>query len=327
MGRLGLVLPDDLWNVSLRDAIGYAQAAEAAGFHSVWKGEASGSNGLMVLGAAARATDSISLGTAVANVYSRTPALLGMSAVTLDALSGGRAILGLGVSSPPLIEEWHGLAFDRPLRRLRESIEIVKQVFDGGTIAYEGDIFDIGPYSMGLPGDRRDIPVFNAAMGEHNRCLTAEFADGWMPVFIPRSKLSEYIDELHATADAADRDPVTVAPWIPIGVADDHRRARRLACELIAQEMAMGYDRLLTQYGYGDVARTARSKWRAGDRAGAAEAITEEVLEEFAVYGTPTACRESIDQYRERGVDLPILWPPFSARATEYRLLIEAIPE
>lgn len=327
MARLGLVVPDDLWNEPLSQAIGYIQAAEAAGFHSVWKGEASGSNGLMMLGAAAMVTDQISLGTAVANVYSRTPSLLGMSAVTLDALSSGRAILGLGVSSPPVIEEWHGLAFNRPLRRLRESIEIIKQVCDGGTVDYDGEIFDIGPYSVGLPSDRIDIPVFNAAMGEQNRRLTGEFADGWMPVFIPRSELSKHIEELQRTAAAAGRDPVTVAPWIPLGVADDRQRARRLVRELIAQEMAMGYDRLLNQYGYGAVASTARTKWLAGDRAGAAEAIPVEVLDEFAVYGTPADCRESIHQYCELGVDLPIVWPPFSATADEYRLLIESLPE
>lgn len=322
MAEVGLVIPDDLWNESLPAAIDYVRAAEQAGFHSVWKGEASGSNGCMVLGAAAEATDTIQLGTAVANVYSRSPTLLGMSAVTLDRLSGGRAILGVGVSSPTVIEHWHGMAFERPLRRLRETIEIIDQITAGGTVEYHGEIFDIGPYTMELAPDRPDIPIFNAAMGPTNRRLTADYADGWMPVFVPRSTLPALVDELREKATAAGRDPPTVAPWIPVAVADDRDRARQLVSELIAREMAMGYDRLLDNHGYGEVAATARDQWRAGDRDRAAAAVTEEVLTEFAVYGSPETCAADLARYREAGVDLPILWPPFTATAAEYHRLI-----
>lgn len=327
MTRLGLVIPDDLWNESLHEALEHVRQAEAAGFHSVWKGEASGSNGLMFLSAAANATDTIKLGTAITNVYSRTPALLGMSAVTLDVLSGGRALLGIGVSTPPVVEEWHGLSYDRPLRRLREAIEIVNHVVQGGTIEYDGEIFDVGPYAMGLQGPREHIPVFNAAMGERNRRLTAEYADGWMPVFVPRSKLKGYIDELAAAAREYDRDPPTVAPWIPLAVADDPARAERRVRELLAQEMAMGYHRLLERDGYGAAATSARDRWRRGDRDGAAAAITPDILSEYAVYGTPSTCRQALTEFRSIGVDIPIIWPSFSATTDEYHRIIEALTD
>jgi alkanesulfonate monooxygenase SsuD/methylene tetrahydromethanopterin reductase-like flavin-dependent oxidoreductase (luciferase family) len=121
MAQLGLVVPDELAGFSIDEMVTIAQRAEQRGYHSIWKGETSGTNSFMVLGAIARETEDIRLGTGIANVFSRSPTLLGMSGATLNALSDGRAILGLGVSSPPIVEEWHGQAYERPLRRAREA--------------------------------------------------------------------------------------------------------------------------------------------------------------------------------------------------------------
>lgn len=133
MPQLGLMLPGELAGVGLDETIGVAEHAEANGFDAVWKEETSGTNTFVTLGAIARTTSSIQLGTGIANVFSRSPTLLAMSAATLDELSDGRTILGLGVSSPPLIEQWHGTEYERPLRRLRETIEILRQAFAGET--------------------------------------------------------------------------------------------------------------------------------------------------------------------------------------------------
>jgi len=178
--------------------------ADEAGLHSVWKQEASGSNGVATLAAITQCTTDVRIGTGVASVYSRTPTLLGMSAATLQRLSSGRALLGLGVSSPPLVEQWHGLSFDQPLRRLRETIEIIRQTTAGGTVDYSGDVFDIGPYTMALETST-DVPIFNAAIGDANRRLTGEYADGWLPAFVPQSSFSATVADVRECASGRPR--------------------------------------------------------------------------------------------------------------------------
>ena len=324
MSQIGLVIPDELAGFSIDEMIAFATHAEQQGYHSVWKGETSGTNSIAVLSVIAHETEDIRLGTGIANVFSRSPSLLGMSGVTLDAISNGRAILGVGVSSPPIVTEWHGLEFEQPLRRAREAIEIIRQVVDGDTVEYHGDVFDVGPYSVGFDGHSDQLPIFNAAMGEQNRRLTGEFADGWMPVFTPFSKLEQYADALTSTAEDAGRPAPTIAPWIPAAVADEPAVAKRRVKDLLAQEMAMGYNRLLHDHGFGEPADEAHELWRSGDREAAADAITDELIDEFAVYGTPETCRERLAPYYEAGADLPILWPPFTASRDAVEELIDA---
>lgn len=324
MAQIGLVVPDELAGFDIDQMVALAQRAENGGYHSVWKGETSGTNSFMVLSAIACETDTIRLGTGIANVFSRSPALLGMSGRTLHELSEGRAILGLGVSSPPIIEEWHGFDFERPLRRARETIEIVRQVLAGKQVEYRGAVFELGPYSVAFDEAIDAVPIFNAAMGERNRRLTGEFANGWMPVFTPLSKLESYADEIaSAAADAGLPDP-TIAPWVPAAIADDPKVAKRRVKELLAQEMAMGYNRLLGEHGYGEAADEAHNLWQTGDRRAAADAITDDIVEEFAIYGTPETCREQLTPYYEAGADIPILWPPFTASQDEVERLIDA---
>ena len=323
--NLGVMLPGELTGINLAETIQIAQLAEANGFDSVWKEETSGTNTFMTLSAIARTTSSIELGTGVANVFSRSPTFLAMSAATLDELSGGRTLLGLGVSSPPLIEGWHGIDYERPLRRLRETIEILRQAFTERTVDYDGDIYDIGPYSVGFELDRDTIPVYNAAMGETNRRLTAEFADGWMPIFIPRSKFDEFEATLQKRASSSDRDPVTCSPMVPCAVAEDTDQAERQVRNLIAQEMAMGYNSLVDQFGFGKAADEAHDQWRAGDRDAAAAALSQEMVDEFAIYGTPSECRERLADLATAGAESVILWPSMSASSGEVRELIESL--
>ncbi|MFB6172253.1 MAG: LLM class flavin-dependent oxidoreductase [Haloarculaceae archaeon] len=320
---VGLVLPDDLGNFGLAETVRFARLADEAGFHSVWKQEASGSNGLMALAAAARETDDVRLGSGVANVFSRTPTLLGMSAATLDRLSNGRAVLGVGVSSKPVVGTWHGQSFDRPLRRLREAIEVVRDVLDGGTVHYEGEIFEVGPYTMAL--DAGDVPIYNGAMGPTNRRLTAEFCDGWLPGFVPADRLADLASEMADDAAAADREPPTVAPWVPTAVAEDADHAARRARELVAHEMAMGYNEGMERYGFREEADRAFERFRAGDRAGAAEAIPAEMVDTFAVYGTPETVRARYERLLASGADVVVAMPAFSATGAEVETLIETL--
>lgn len=327
MSKLGFALPDELRDTSLSRTVEYARMAERQGFNSVWKGETSGSNGLMVLSAVAQRTGHVKLGTGIANVYSRSPTLLGMSAVTLDELSGGRAVLGIGVSSPPLVEDWHGMDYDQPLRRSREVIEILRQCYEGDTVEYDGEVFEVGPYTMALTSSRSSVPIYNAAMGPTNRRLTGEFADGWLPVFVPVSLLSDYAGEVRAAAAGRDRDPdeLQTVPWVVTAVSEDCQRANHLARDHLAHEMGVGYDRLATEYGFQAAAEEAAARWRNGDREAAADAISEEMVEQMTISGTSEDCRRQLERFYEEGADEVVLLPPFSATDEERMRILEEL--
>lgn len=326
MPELGLVLPDEFSHVSLDRTLEFAKRADELGLHSVWKQEASGSNGVATLAAVAQCTNGIRIGTGVANVYSRSPALLGMSAATLQQLSNGRALLGLGVSSPPLVEEWHGMAFDRPLRRLREAIEIIQQTTAGGTVEYDGEMFDIGPYNMTLQADG-NIPILNAAISNANRALTGEYADGWLPAFIPSSSFSSHLSDVRKSARDAGRDPddLLVAPWVPTAVDDDPDRAERRVRYLLAQEMAMGYNEQVNEYGFGDAPDRAHDLFRDGDRDAAVEAISNRMVTELTVSGTESDVRDHLRRYSQDGADVVIAMPSMNASVPEIESLIDAL--
>jgi F420-dependent oxidoreductase-like protein len=327
MVDVALVVPDELFGFGLDETISIAKRAENAGFHSVWKGEASASSSFTTLGAIARETDEIRLATGIANVYSRSPALLAMEAATLDSLSEGRAILGLGTSSAPLVEGWHGMAFDRPLRRTRETIEVVRQTVETCAVEYDGEVFDLGPYRAHFDTPRDDIPIFNAAMGETNRRLTGEYADGWFPMYVPLRSLSDVAATVTGAAKRTGRDPddVAVAPRVPVVAADDSADAEQLARECLALELGSGYSEVVERFGYGASAEEIRSLWTSGDRDGAAGAITDEMLAEFAVFGTESECREQLERYHDAGAELLVTSPPITGSRQEIETTVDTL--
>jgi len=218
------------------------------------------------------------------------------------------------------------MPFDRPLRRLRETIEIVRQTTAGGTVDYDGEVFDIGPYSMALEMDD-PVPVLNAAIGDANRALTGAYADGWLPAFVPQSSFSEYVDDVREGAEGASSRPdeLTVAPWVPTAVDDDPDRADRRVRYFLAQEMAMGYNEQINEHGFGDAPDEAHDLFREGDREAAADAVSERMVDELTVAGTESDVREGLRQYARDGADIVIAMPSMDAPAAEIEALIDVL--
>src|SRR5438132_5032298 len=162
--KLGLNLPYE-GSLAFPEAVELAQRAEALGFESVWMPEAYGTDAVSILGALAARTQRIRLGTGIVNVFSRTPALLGQTAATLDLISGGRFILGLGTSGHQVVSGWHGMRFDRPLQRMRETVEIVRRVLRQERLRFEGEIFrlDKGLKLLARPV-RETVPIYLATL-------------------------------------------------------------------------------------------------------------------------------------------------------------------
>lgn len=313
MPSLGLRLPDETYGYGITDVVDAATLAEEHGYHSVWVAELQGPNGFMVLGQIAARTSNVGLGTGIVNVYSRTPALLAMSAATLDEISDGRTLLGLAASSRTTIERWHGLTFDRPLRRVRESIEIVNEAIAHERIDYDGDIFDVeNPRTYETVRD--EIPIYNAALGATNRKLTGEFADGWLPAHVPRAQFEEFVADVKESAEASGRDPddITVAPYVIACVDEDRDQAREYVRRLLAFYLGAieYYGDLFRGYGFETEVDAIATAWSEEGREAAAAEVTDELLDQVAIGGTPQEGREKLREYRTLGADVPVVYPP-----------------
>src|SRR5437588_7921862 len=256
--KLGLILPYE-GSLSFADALELTQRAEARGFDSVWMPEAYGTDAISILGALAARTERIRLGTGIVNVFSRTPALLAQTAATLDLISGGRFILGLGTSGYQVVTGWHGMAFDRPLLRMRETIAIVRQVLRRDRLLFDGQVFqlDKGLKLLAHPV-RETVPIYLATLTPGGLRLTGELADGWIPTLFSPEHMDLFRPELEAGARIAGRsvDSIAIAPHVPFSIDDDRARAREALKPWVALYVGgMGsksknvYNDLVSKYG------------------------------------------------------------------------------
>jgi len=296
--HLGVVVPrvDDFSTIDL------AVEAETHGYDSVWLNELWGASSVVELTDIAARTDEVEIGTAILNVFSRSPAVLAMTAATLDRVSDGRAVLGLGTSTKRSVESMHGASFERPVRRAHETIDIVKRLLTADDrVTYDGEVQSV----EGAPPLDRDVPVYHAALGPANRRVVARLADGWLPHMVPFSELESSFDYVAETAREADRDPdeITVAPYVPAVVHDDSERAEAELRKHIAYYVGSGegYRRAVAS-AYPDRAERIAESWGAGDRGEAAELVTDEMLGDLGIAGTPEQAREKVQSVTEDSV-------------------------
>ena len=287
----GILVPTDY-----DDVTAFAERAENYEYDSVWTGELWGRDAFVALTRAAVATDSVNLGTAITNVYGRSPATLAQAGATLDEASDGRARLGLGTSTPKAVEDLHGMSFDNPPRRMHEATELVKLFLDSeGRVAYDGEIFEVADF----PPLGADVPVYAASLGPANRRATGRTADGWLPHNIPFDHLSDSFETIAETAREAGRDPgdITVSPYVPSAVSDDPEEARRAVRGHLAYYVGSGegYRRAVAQW-FPEGADAVAEAWRAGNRDDARAAVTDEMLAGLAVAGTPEEARAQFEE-------------------------------
>jgi alkanesulfonate monooxygenase SsuD/methylene tetrahydromethanopterin reductase-like flavin-dependent oxidoreductase (luciferase family) len=276
-------------------------------------------------------TERIGLGTGIVNVYSRTPALLAMAAVTLDELSGGRTILGLGTSGQRVVEGWHGVPMARPLRRLRETTEAVRAITSGSRRGYTGETISVAPgFAVTLARPRDRIPIYHASLTPRAIKQCAEVADGWLPYFTSPKTLRADVAMIEESLRAADRERTsfTVAPLLPVLVTDDDASARAVLRRHLAfyiGGMGRFYREVVTRHGFGDTAEAVRRLWETRERDAAAEAITDELLDAFAIVGDERRCRARLDDYRVAGADLPVLALPGDISVADAERTVRAL--
>ncbi|ELY50365.1 TIGR04024 family LLM class F420-dependent oxidoreductase [Natronolimnohabitans innermongolicus] len=286
-----------------------ARRAEELGYSRVSMGEATGWSIVPTLSLIASRTDEIGISNDVFSPYGRSPAVLAQTTLALYDLSGSRYRLGLGPSSPALTEQWHGASFDRPLRRLRETLELIRTICTDGTSAYEGEIFDLDGLSYDRERPETPPSIDLATLGPKATELTGRFADGWVPQLFSTTGLEERLDDLERGLELGGRDSsdVRVSPILRCIASEDRERARAKARSMLAFLIgAYGpyYGDSVASQGYEDAVDAVRAAWNDGDTAGMADALPEAVVDEFAAAGTPDEVRSQVTRYADvDGVD------------------------
>ncbi len=306
-----------------REAADQVVAWERAGLDTVWVAEAYGFDSPTLMGYLAAKTETIEIGSAILNIYSRTPGALAQTAAGLDNVSGGRALLGLGASGPQVIEGWHGVPYDKPLGRTREIVDIVRAMIRRETIDHHGKIFDIPlpkdqglglgkPLKMLTKPERSAIPIYVAALGEKNVAGTAEYADGWLPfLYAPEKADSVWGDSLRAGAAKRPDDlgPLEVCAGGMVAVGEDVKGlldfARPMFALYIGGMGAKGknfYNTLARQYGYEKEAEQIQELYLGGNKRDAEALVPLELLEMCNLVGPEPYVKERIAAFKQSGV-------------------------
>ncbi|MDG4859767.1 LLM class F420-dependent oxidoreductase [Streptomyces sp. T-3] len=303
-----------------REACDQAAALEAAGLDAVWVAEAYGFDSPTIMGYLAARTERMKIGAGILNVYSRTPALIAQTAAGLDAVSGGRAIMGLGASGPQVIEGWHGMAYDKPLGRTRETVELTRRILRREVIDHHGITDMPRPGGLGKPLKiltkpvRPEVPLYVASLGPANVRMTAEIADGWLPtLFIPEKAHQVWGTPL--AEGAAKRSPElgplqTVAGGL-LAIGEDAAAIRDFARPQIALYVGgMGapgknfYNDLAVAYGYEKEARRIQELYLSGRKKEAEAAVPDEFCELISLCGPESYVRERVEAFRAAGVTM-----------------------
>jgi F420-dependent oxidoreductase-like protein len=319
--KLGLSLGYAPPGTNPADLFPLVQEAERLAFDSVWIAEAWGTDAVSVLGWLAARTERIKLGSAIMQIPGRTPANTAMTAATLDLLSGGRFLLGLGTSGPQVVEGWHGQPWGKPLGKTREYVEIVRAALRREVVAHEGEHYRIpwdGPGATGLGKPlklmlrplRAEVPIFLAALGPKNVALAAEIADGWLPIFVD----PERFDDAFGPSLAAAPPDFEIAATVSVLVGDDVDELRDTLRPHVALYVGgMGakgrnfYNALVRRYGWEAEAERIQELYLAGKQREAISAVPDELVDAVSLVGPKERIAERLDAWRATPVTTLVL--------------------
>jgi F420-dependent oxidoreductase-like protein len=303
------------------ELIALAQEAERLGYDSAWAAEAWGTDAVTVLAWLAATTSTIKVGSAIMQIPGRTPANTAMTAATLDLLSGGRFVLGLGTSGPQVVEGWHGQPWGKPLTKTREYVEIVRAALRRDVVELHGDQYDV-PYTgtdatgLGKPLKlmlrplRDSIPIYLAALSPKNVKLAFEIADGWMPIFFSPERAREVFGY-------EPRDGFEIVPTVQVVISGDVDAARDALRPMLALYVGgMGarganfYNTLVRRYGYEAEAERIQELYLDGKQREAIAAVPDALIDEIALVGPAERIRDRLAAWREAGVTTLMIGTP-----------------
>jgi 5,10-methylenetetrahydromethanopterin reductase len=274
---------------------------------SLWVPESWGRESFATLGAMSQITKKVRLGTSIVSIYSRTPATVAMAAITLDMLSDNRTIIGLGASTPAIVENWHGVHFDRPASRMKEYIEILRPMTKGEKVKYDGEFFSINNFKILHRPQRTHIPIFIAAINKKMISTASEFADGTLLYLRPFEELKSTTAELMQTTK---RKKFEIACSFICAISNkDPKKARDRAATTLAFYVAVGkyYSKFLAENGFQVEVEQITAEYRKAGADSAAKFVSERMLNSLVICGSSKECRESLTKFLSTGITLPIL--------------------
>ena len=311
--------------LSSEDQLNMVQEAERLGYDSVWTAEAYGSDAATILGWLAGQTSRIRLGSAIFQMPARSAAMTAMTAATIDQLSGGRMILGIGTSGPQVAEGWHGQRFAKQLQRTRDYVAVLRLALARERVEYRGETIELPlpdgpgkPLKLMISPVQERIPIYLAAIGPKNTALAGEIADGWIPIFLSPEHMSEVRAPLEEGAARSGRSlaDFDIAVTVNTYVSDDREGARdRMRPFLALYIGGMGsreqnfYNQLVQRYGFEDAAREVQNLYLEGKKQEAAAALPDELIDMITLCGPKDHVRDRLAAFREAGVGTLTIGP------------------
>jgi probable F420-dependent oxidoreductase len=310
MSRIGVAFSGGLPPADIVECV---KLAEALGYESAWVAEGHGGDQFAILSACAVATRSMLLGTGISSVFVRSAPTIAMAAATVDQLSRGRFILGLGSSHRVQVEPEHGVPFVQPTKRLRETIDLVRALLRDGVVSYRGEVIDVERFDLWFTPFRREIPIYIAALFPTMLEVTGEIADGVLMTWPTLDAVGRAAAHVATGATRAGRQPddVDVASLMPCCVAKTKQEARDGVRPAVGFYCGFfpRYNRLLAEAGFAETVAKIKDAFDTGGREAATRAVPDELIDAVALAGSPQEVRERVEDYRRAGLRLPIISP------------------
>ncbi len=311
MARLGVALGGG--GLSPTEIVDCVKLAEELGYESAWVVEGHGGDQFSILTACAVQTKTILLGTAISSVFVRSAPTIAMAAASVDYFSHGRFILGLGSSHKVQVEPKHGLAYGKPVQRLRETVEVVRTLVRDGVASHQGEVINLERFDLWFTPLRREFPIYVSAVFPQMLEISGEIAQGVIMVWSNKESGRKAAEHIAIGARRAGRDPkdIDIVSLLSCSMSNDRKEAyeRLRPGAAFYAGFFPRYNRLMAESGFPDAAQAIRTAWQKGDREGAARLVPDELIEALGVAGTPAQCRERIEAYRQSGIALPIIFP------------------
>jgi probable F420-dependent oxidoreductase len=319
--RLGITIPFEPFQN--RHIVDLVRVADRCGYTDAWSFESFSTDGFTPLAAAAMISERMRLGTAIIPVFTRPPALIAMSAATINQMSAGRYVLGLGISTPNIVQQWMGIPFEHPHPRLRETVAAIRAIFRGEKVTLTGKTVRINGFRLDMTLDVPPPPIYIGAQGSRMLRLAGELGDGLIVNFITAEMLPGMLEYTRAGMRAVGKDPsnLDVVCRIIVAADEDETVARSmLRRSLTAYLTVPQYNRFFSEMGYANEAGTAMELWQRGERKQAVESIPDRMLEAIYVIGDAKRCRQRIDEFIRAGVTTTALqFVSFAQTAEERR--------
>ncbi len=270
---------------------------------TVFVPETWGMENFAMLSAVSQKIQTVKIGSSIINIYSRSPTLIAMGAATVDTISNGRLVLGLGTSSIPIVEEFHGYKFEKPIQRMREYVEIIKLVLSGNQVNFEGKIFSLKNFSLLIKPPRQNIPIYLAAVNQKMVELCWQIGDGVIFYLRPISELQNTIKKMQ------EKRQIDVACQLITCMSHDAENAIERAKKTLAFYVSVGsiYREFLANNGFQNETKNIYEEYQKSGLKTNHELVPDSMLEQLAIYGTPDDCIKKLKKFKDAGLDLPII--------------------